>query len=136
MSDFNILIIDDDPEDHAFISAAINTVIPEAKIKSYFDGVELANFWFEDALTPDLILLDLNMQIVDGKTALKNIKQDNALKNIPVVILTSNFIGLKKQELSELGADDFYIKPCTAVQMEFIIQKIKGKWITRIQPQT
>jgi CheY-like chemotaxis protein len=131
MFDLNILIVDDDADDHLFLSSAIKEVFPGAKIKSFFDGVELAEYWFGDATPPDLIFLDLNMQIVDGKTALKNIRNDKLLQKVPVVILTTSASEKEKHELMQLGATEFYTKPHSLMSLVQIVQRVKNNCFMR-----
>jgi CheY-like chemotaxis protein len=129
--EYNFLIVDDDQDDHEFISAAIKKIHPEAHIKSFFDGVELSTHWFSDSEKPHVILLDLNMRIVDGKTALKHIRNDKELRKIPVVILTTDKGHYSKVHYLELGANDFYSKPYELPEMVKIINKITEEWINK-----
>lgn len=129
MAAYNFLIIDDDADDHEFISAAIKKIHPEANIKSFFDGLHISTHWFKDSEMPNVIFLDLNMTIVDGKTALKNIRSDNHLKDIPVIILTTDKGTYTKSIYLDLGANGFYSKPYEFQQMINIISEVTDKWL-------
>jgi two-component system response regulator len=131
MKTYNFLIVDDDPDDHEFISMAIKKVHPDANIKSFFDGVQLSTHWFSDSEKPDLILLDLNMRIVDGKTALQNILKDEVLKQVPVIILTTASGIETKEKYQKLGAKDFYTKPYSFQTMTQMIAEITEKWLNK-----
>jgi CheY-like chemotaxis protein len=129
--EYKFLIVDDDADDHEFVTAAIKNVHPGAHVKSFFDGVELSTHWFSDSERPHIILLDLNMRIVDGKTALKYIRSDKDLKNIPVVVLTTDKGHYSKPHYLELGANDFYSKPYELPEMVKIINRITDDWIRK-----
>ena len=60
---------------------------------------------------PDLIVLDVNMPRMNGKEALRRLKQDERLKDIPVVTLTTSNDRKLKEEMEQLGACAFYTKP-------------------------
>ena len=88
-----ILLIEDNPGDARLTQEALN----EGKIKNnlhiVYDGVEATDFLFrrneyQDALRPDLIILDLNLPKKNGQEVLAEIKADESLKSIPVIILT------------------------------------------------
>ncbi len=90
-----ILLIEDNPGDARLAKEALR----ESKIKNNLhitdDGEQALNFLhkkggFENVATPDLILLDLNLPKIDGREILAQIKQDQVLKSIPVVILTTS----------------------------------------------
>jgi chemotaxis family two-component system response regulator Rcp1 len=133
MVDYKFWIVDDDQDDHEFISAAIKKTHPEAQVKSFFDGadVELLIQQLNDSDKPHVILLDLNMRIVDGKTTLRNMREHGALKNIPVVILTTDKNPYSKPYYVELGASDFYSKPYELREMAKIINKITNDWLQK-----
>jgi CheY-like chemotaxis protein len=90
-----ILVVDDDDADALMISEALEAAEPRATVRRVVDGQEALDYLrrkgrFSDAHRPDLILLDLNMPRMDGRETLAAIKSDEALKAIPVVILTTS----------------------------------------------
>jgi len=129
MSAYHILIVDDDEDDHLFIKTAIRNVIPSAAVKSLFDGAELSADRRGAPQTPSLIFLDLNMRMEDGKTTLQNIKKDNSLKRVPVIILTTSTDPNEKEKCMNLGADDFFVKPYTESDLSNIIKQVSRKWL-------
>jgi len=131
MAEYNFLIVDDDEDDHDFISAAIKKVHFGANIKSFFDGVQLSTHWFSDAEKPNVILLDLNMRIIDGKVALQNIRKDPALKGVPVIIITTASAFESKEKYQRLGANGFYSKPYNLTDMVKIISEITDNWLKK-----
>jgi CheY-like chemotaxis protein len=90
-----ILVVDDDDADALMISEALEATDNNATVERVSDGREALEYLrragrFSEAQRPDLILLDLNMPRMDGRETLAAIKNDEELKAIPVVILTTS----------------------------------------------
>ena len=66
---------------------------------------------------PDLILLDITMPIMDGVTMLARLKADDALKEMPVIMLTAESGRDNVRHISQLGASDYLVKPFRADQL-------------------
>ncbi len=113
-----ILIVEDDN----FLANAYRVKLSKAgfDIKNAYDGVEALSLL--QTYTPDLILLDIVMPKKDGFTTLEEIKKNESLKNIPV-ILASN-LGQKEdiEKGLKLGAIDFFVK--TDFSLNNLIEKI------------
>ncbi|HEY3404156.1 MAG TPA: response regulator, partial [Ohtaekwangia sp.] len=87
------------------------------------NGRELLDFLDTSLILPDLILLDINMPVMNGRACLKEIKRDPRLKHIPVVIFTTSKNEQDRQLCIELGATDFLLKPTTSHQAT---EQLKG----------
>jgi len=79
---------------------------------------------------PDLILLDLNMPKKDGKQVLAEIKNDDKLKRIPVVVLTSSMAEKDIIETYDLHANSYLIKPVNLSQYNKIVDAIESFWFS------
>ena len=95
MRTLEILVVDDDDADALMISEALEATERRSTVRRVADGQEALDYLhrvgqFAEAHRPDLILLDLNMPRMDGRETLAAIKADEALKAIPVVILTTS----------------------------------------------
>ncbi len=119
-----IMIVDDDEDDMEFFCEAVMEIDASLACVTATNG--------EDALQklrkgktqlPDLIFLDLNMPRMDGKTCLRELKKDNDLKNIPVIISTTSSHHRDVQETLQLGAVHFMTKPSTFDRMKTGIEK-------------
>jgi CheY-like chemotaxis protein len=122
----NILIIDDDKDDHEFLITAINQVIPNSNVVSKFDGAEGLAYLHNSAILLDVILLDINMPKLCGENTLKSIKNDFSLKHIPVVMMTTSSNPFNHSYFITLGASEYFQKPPNMDGFIWIINQIKG----------
>ena len=74
---------------------------------------------------PDFIFLDLNLPVMDGYEVCRELKKDEELKKIPVVILSASSDGIKEKSI-EIGADDYIIKPYEPQELLNKIEKFLG----------
>ena len=136
-----ILMADDDEDDRILTQDALEESRVRNTLYCVEDGVELLEYLrregqYSDPTTsprPGLILLDLNMPRKDGREALKEIKADAELRNIPVVILTTSGQEEDKIKGYNLGAASFITKP---VNFEGLVELMKalGKyWIEFVE---
>ena len=107
LSKFKILVIDDDPDMLAFITAVL-----EDNGASVFtacngiDGLKAAKI-----VIPDLITLDLSMPEMDGEELVKHIRQDSGLSEIPILIMSGVIRAKDISNLLKVGATAFLPKP-------------------------
>ena len=88
---------------------------------------------YAEAVEPDLILLDLNMPVKDGRQTLAEIKADDNLKRIPVVILTTS---QAEQDIAisyDLHANAYITKPVDLEQFLKVVQQIQQFWLTVVK---
>lgn len=126
---FYILVVDDDQDDQYFIRRAINEVIPQAIVESLYDGSEALAYLEKCTALPNLILLDLNMTRISGKDTMRIIRQNDNLKKVPVVVLTTSRNGGEKAELLEMGASAFYTKPHSSRDLLTIMGEVRDKYL-------
>ena len=108
-----MLLVEDSPEDREATIRALRKAGLANPINCCTDGEDALAYLFQrgryaDAATaprPDLILLDLNMPGTDGREVLAEIKQSEALKSIPVIVLTTSTDDRDIQELLPLGRE-------------------------------
>jgi CheY-like chemotaxis protein len=139
-----ILMADDDDDDYLLTKKALkesklaNTLI---RVK---DGEELLDYLyqrggFENAPTerPGVILLDLNMPRKDGREALKEIKADPDLRDIPVVIFTTSKAEEDVYRSYQLGSNSFITKPVTFEKLVGVVSTLGLYWFKIVKlPQT
>lgn len=131
-----ILVADDDADDRLLIQDAFEESRLGNPVDFVEDGVELmdylhkrGNYGDANHCLPGIILLDLNMPRKDGRTALKEIKQDPALKKIPIVILTTSKSEEDILRTYDLGVNSFITKPVTFDQLVEVARVVAKYWI-------
>ncbi len=130
-----ILLVEDNPGDVRLIVEALRDGKVQNKLHIAKDGMEATAFLhregeYADALYPDLILLDLNLPKKDGPEVLAEIKEDPALKHIPVVILTSSQEEEDIVKTYNLHANCYVTKPIDLEQFIMVVKSISDFWLT------
>jgi len=129
-----ILLVEDNEGDVGLIEE----VFEEAKIKNNLhvaeDGEEAILYLhcegkFSGSPRPDIILLDLNLPKKDGREVLKEIKEDDNLKNIPVVILTTSNAENDILVAYDLHANAYVTKPLNFDQFIKVVGSIENFWL-------
>lgn len=130
-----ILLVEDSPGDVRLTREALR----EGKIRNNLsvvpDGVEALAFLRREgrhaaAPRPDVILLDLNLPRKDGREVLEEIKADERLRRIPVVILTTSADERDILRAYELHANCYITKPVDFEQFIEVVQAIESFWLT------
>lgn len=85
---------------------------------------------YQDAPTPDLILLDLNLPVMDGREVLSEILKDDALRNLPVVILTTSRSDSDLLAMYNLRCNSYITKPIDFEQFHRVVQSLCDYWFT------
>jgi two-component system, chemotaxis family, response regulator Rcp1 len=130
-----ILLVDDDPGDVELTMEVLEMAKVKVNLKYVEDGVQALEYLRreganQDAVRPDLILLDLNMPRKDGRQTLAEIKADEDLKGIPVVILTTSDADEDVVKSYTLGAACYITKPVGLDQFSRVVQSIENFWFT------
>ncbi len=137
-STIKILLVEDNPDDVELTIAAMK----EAKIKNVVftveDGVEALEFLhrqgeYENAPRPDLILLDLNLPRKNGRQVLAEIKTDESLRRIPVVVLTMSRDDKDILQAYDLHANCYITKPVDLDQFTTIVKSIDSFWFSIVK---
>jgi two-component system, chemotaxis family, response regulator Rcp1 len=109
-----ILLVEDNPADVYLIEEALRTHGVEYELNWLRDGEQaLALLSGSEFVSPDLVLLDLNLPRVDGKEVLARIRRMPELATVPVAIMTSSDSPQDRREMAELGASCYIKKPPT-----------------------
>lgn len=136
-----ILIADDDAEDRMLIADALKESRLTNGVQNVENGEELLQYLknkgkFSDKKKyplPGIILLDLNMPKKDGREALKEIRADKILKNIPIVILTTSKAEEDILKTYDLGANSFITKPVTFSAMVDVMKTLNKYWFEIVE---
>ena len=90
------------------------------------NGVEVAR-----AHTPDLILMDMSLPVVDGWEATRRLKADDRLKHIPVIALTAHAMANDRDKALEAGCNDYDTKP---IELPRLLGKMEALLVAALEP--
>ncbi|MDG4758275.1 response regulator [Micromonospora sp. WMMD710] len=124
-----ILVVDDDPGDVLMIEEALADSDVDKIIDVVSDGEEAMEFLraegrHEQARRPDVILLDLNMPRMDGRQVLGAVKQDEDLRTIPIVVLTTSNADTDIVGSYTLQANAYVTKPIDLDDFNDVVRRI------------
>lgn len=131
----NVLLIEDNPGDVRLTKEAFKEGNMSVNLSVVMDGVEATKYLMKvekyvDAITPDLILLDLNLPKKDGREVLQEIKTTPDLLRIPVVILTTSNAEQDILHSYNLHANCYINKPVDFDKFFDVIKKIEEFWLS------
>ncbi|WP_192349691.1 response regulator [Algoriphagus sp. Y33] len=131
-----ILVAEDDEDDKLLILKAFERTLPKEKVTCVEDGEALLRYLkrlspydnLEKYPKPDIILLDLNMPRKDGREALAEIKGNDDLKSIPVIIFTTSNSADDIRVTYKMGSSSFITKPGSFDELVKIAEEIENYW--------
>jgi CheY-like chemotaxis protein len=131
-----VLLVEDSPGDVRLTKEAFKAANVGVHLNVASDGVEAMAFLrregaYANAPRPDLTLLDLNMPRMDGRQVLAEIKKDDKLKTLPIVILTTSDSEGDIVKSYELHANCYLCKPVQLTAFEGLVKSINDFWLTR-----
>ena len=134
----DILLVEDNEGDARLAKEAMRDSKISNTIHHVSDGVEAMAFLrkegkYADTPRPDLILLDLNLPRKDGREVLADIKEDEDLKRIPVVILTVSNDEADILRSYNLHANCYITKPIDLAQFLNVVRSIEDFWLTIVK---
>lgn len=117
----NILQIDDDFDDCEFFQQALEAV-SSAVYMAMHNPVEALQKLTSKEIEPDLIFLDINMPVMTGLEVLAEIKKNDIIKNIPVILFSTSPVTPKLAKI--LGAKDYLSKPNNFNELKNVLREI------------
>ena len=135
---FEILLVEDNPGDVLLTQEAFREGRLAHRLSTVGDGEEAIRFLrhegpYENAPSPDVILLDLNLPKKDGRELLAEIKDDPALRYIPIIVLTTSDAEQDVWKAYKLHANCYLTKP---IHVDDFIKKIRSLedfWLTIVR---
>ena len=136
-----MLLVEDDPGDVYLTRELLTQEKVVVNLHVVGDGVEALAYLrregpYRNAVRPDVVLLDLNMPRKDGREVLRDLKQDDHLKVIPVVVLTTSDAEGDVLKSYQLGANCYVTKPVGLAQFARIVSVIEDFWFTVVRLPT
>lgn len=135
-----ILMADDDDDDFLLTQKALKASKLLNTLIRVNDGEELLDYLLErgeyehkETIRPGIILLDLNMPRKDGREALKEIKEHEHLRNIPVVVFTTSKAEEDVLRTYSLGVNSFITKPVTFSNLLEVMTSLGRYWFEIVE---
>ena len=138
-----VLLVEDDAADVELTREAMKEGKLFVRLSVVGDGVEAMQFLrgegpFAGSAKPDLVLLDLNLPRKDGRSVLEDIRADEKLKHLPVVVLTTSDAATDILRSYKLGCNCYITKPVGFQQFIEVVRQIDQFWFTvvKLPPKT
>ena len=134
----DILLVEDSPSDVAMTVAAFREGRIANDLHVVTDGNEALAYLrkqppFTDTRRPDIVLLDLNLPKIDGREVLAELKEDDDLKDIPIVILTTSSAETDILRSYQLHANSYVAKPVGVDGFFAAIRSIEDFWLSVVR---
>ena len=131
----DILLVEDDQGDIDLMEEALKPNAGRINLQVVKDGVKALAYLrkegiYQHARQPALILLDLNLPRKDGREVLSEIKKDERLKHIPVIVLTTSDAAIDIIKAYSLGANCYVTKPVGLNQFMEVMKRIQEFWLS------
>lgn len=134
----DVLLVEDDSGDVELTREALSESKLRVALHVVEDGEKALQYLRHEGkyaaeLRPDLVLLDLNLPRVDGREVLKEVKGDDALRSIPVCVITTSDAEADVLKSYGLGANCYVTKPIGLHQFVHMIRSIEDFWLTIVK---
>lgn len=128
-----MLLVEDNEADIRLTQIALKQAKLDNRLHVVRDGEQALDFLFQrgdysEAIRPDLVLLDLNLPKLNGAEVLKEIREEEGLKTLPVVILTTSDADQDIYESYELHANCYITKPVDLRKFMGVVEMIEDFW--------
>lgn len=134
----SFLLIEDNLADQEMTRRALSRVNPEVELVVVDDGEQAMDYLlrrdvYSDANTPDLVLLDLNLPRLSGQDLIRQIREHDDLRHLPVIVLTTSHAHEDVVESYRLGANSYLIKPSRFDLFISVMEDITKYWLTLVR---
>lgn len=131
----DVLLVEDNPGDVRLTEEALDRPGTTTRLHVVRDGVEALAFLakrgaYADAVTPDAVLLDLNLPRKDGEEVLEALQSDPSLPSLPVVVLTSSTAEEDVARSYELDANAYLTKPVAPEEFIETVRRFETFWLS------
>lgn len=130
-----LLLIDDDEDDRLLFKLALQEAAPFVQCHTAQDDEEVYSLMSEGKQLPDIIFLDLNMPVKSGWDFLQEFKDDERLRNIPVIIYSTSSSPRDIERARELRALCFLVKPDDFGELKKFLSAIAGRELKELCEQ-
>lgn len=135
-----IMMADDDSDDRWLVQEALLEAGVQHELHFAENGLALLDYLKgcgadvngKRSPLPELILLDLNMPLKDGREVLREIRSDASLRRIPVVVFTTSKADTDVRQMYELGANSFVTKPAGFAELVRLMRRLTEYWFDTV----
>jgi DNA-binding NtrC family response regulator len=121
----HLLIVDDDADDRELFMEAVKEIDPDIECVTAKNGLlALESLRDKDRPLPDVVFLDISMPLLNGSKCLAEIKKDDRLAGIPIIIYTTSRNVEESKELKDMGAVHFISKPRDAAEIYYLVSVV------------
>jgi CheY-like chemotaxis protein len=124
MNGLEVFLIEDDIDDQEIFLTALEGVDTGFICKTAFNGQDAISRLLSKEVSPDVIFLDLNMPLMNGKDFLARIRATGDYKDIPIYVLTTTSNQHTAREVKALGANDMITKPSSFSELRNLLKTI------------
>ena len=135
----HFLVVEDDEAQRELIRIALTKNHPNLTLTCVSDGEQALDYLrnagrFKNARRPDIVLLDLKMPKVDGHEVLQKVKNDPALRAIPIVVLTTSANENDRRKAYQMHANSYLVKPIDYETFQNLMCDINHYWALWNEP--
>jgi len=132
-----ILLVEDNLEDARLTIQALKQGDVKCRVSLVLDGAEAMQFLrrqeiYARAPRPDLILLDMQLPKLDGREVLAQVRADDQLSSVPVVVLTASRVHKAILEGQHLRVDGYMTKPVSLDQFIGVVKSLRRSWLAEV----
>jgi len=127
-----VLLVEDNPADAYLICEILDRESHSSHVTVTSDGCRAMSYLREhgaDSQSPDLLILDLNLPVKDGRAVLSEVKSDPSLRKLPVVVFTTSKADSDIDRSYELGANSYVSKPGSLNEFVEAMEAISRFWL-------
>lgn len=123
-----VLLVEDNPGDVLLMRKALSKAGASCALRIERDGVDALSAVTDGMYRPDIVLLDLNLPRKDGREVLKGLKEDEVLRRIPVIVLSSSSAPEDIESCYDLHANGYVVKPGSAGAYAEMVRSLYSFW--------
>ncbi len=126
---WRIFVVEDDEDDRYFMTNALTQIDYDIELTTFTNGQALLDDLVFDPILPNLIILDLNLPLLDGKETLRVLRSMPTTSDIPVVIYSTSNAVADMREVYALGASSYVVKPSNFEDIGKTLKSICDYWL-------
>ncbi len=126
----NIMLVEDSESDQIIVRRVLEDGNIKCELTVAENGQEALDLMLkgDDIFTPDLILMDINMPVMDGKETLRSIRSEPRIAHVPVVMLTTSSRDRDVMESYQLGVNAYLTKPVDDLEFINTVRGLEAFW--------